>query len=233
MMTVTLFIAKGSAGVTKLTFSTIILPICRNTVTLLRETWLRRLLPFDDAIEWHKAIAWVGFAFAFAHSLSHINNYIRLSSAKTADQFHELFGQEAQQPSLSSLWTTHVSITGVLMCFIMLIAYLFASEWPRQATWMKDTRAGRILNNFNNFATTHCLFAALYMMFIFHAFPRPYDYGDMLFWVAVPLTIYGVEKFITCWWRRRLDFQVRHIPASFGSQHSVMQGCIDASSIPF
>ena len=206
----TLFIAKGSAGVTKFAFAVIIFPILRNTITFLRETWLRRLVPFDDAILWHKGIAMVGFVFSFAHTFAHVNNYIRLSDPSLEQDYKALVGADAVQPTLQQLWTTPTSLTGVIMCLILLVAYLFAAEWPRQASWLKNTAVGRVLNNFNNFAATHCLFVAFYALFMFHAFPRSYGYGDAWCWVAIPICAYLVEKLVKCVVRRRLEFEVSH-----------------------
>jgi hypothetical protein len=46
--------AKGAAETLKLNMAIILLPVCRNTITWLRNTRAARVLPFDDSINFHK-----------------------------------------------------------------------------------------------------------------------------------------------------------------------------------
>eukprot|EP00873_Tetraselmis_striata_P001740 jgi/Tetstr1/422004/TSEL_012868.t1 len=205
-----LTIAKGVAGSAKVAFAIIIFPVCRNTITALRETFLRNLFPFDDAITWHKIIAGFGFCFSFIHAFAHVWNFYAISSQARQTHFEGVFGEGVAQPTTVSMWTTPPAITGLVMCAILLTAYLFAADWPRRADWLKDTAAGKVLNNFNNFAMTHCLFVVFYLCFIFHAFPKPYGYGDIWCWLAVPLGIYLVEKLVKCWRSRSRNVEILH-----------------------
>ena len=47
-------VAKGAAETLKLNMALILLPVCRNTITWLRNTRAARALPFDDNINFHK-----------------------------------------------------------------------------------------------------------------------------------------------------------------------------------
>lgn len=47
-------IAKGAAETLKLNMAVILLPVCRNTITWLRSTYLGRFVPFDDNLNFHK-----------------------------------------------------------------------------------------------------------------------------------------------------------------------------------
>ena len=49
-------VAKGCAEAMKATFMLILLPVSRNLMTTLRDTILKHLFPFDDAIELHKSL---------------------------------------------------------------------------------------------------------------------------------------------------------------------------------
>ncbi|KAL5982874.1 hypothetical protein ACLOJK_016952 [Asimina triloba] len=46
--------AKGSAETLKLNMALILLPVCRNTITWLRSTFISSIVPFDDNINFHK-----------------------------------------------------------------------------------------------------------------------------------------------------------------------------------
>jgi respiratory burst oxidase len=60
--------AKGAAETLKLNMAIILLPVCRNTITWLRNTRAARVLPFDDSINFHK-VSHVKF-FSSDHKLS-------------------------------------------------------------------------------------------------------------------------------------------------------------------
>ena len=52
----TLPVAKGCAEALKATFMLILLPVSRNLMTTLRDTILKHIFPFDEAIELHKSL---------------------------------------------------------------------------------------------------------------------------------------------------------------------------------
>lgn len=56
-------ITRGAASGQMFTYGTIMLTMCRNTITFLRETFLRRFIPFDSAISMHKYIAYMAVFF--------------------------------------------------------------------------------------------------------------------------------------------------------------------------
>lgn len=47
-------VAKGAAEALKLNMAIILLPVCRNTITRLRSTFISSVVPFDDNINFHK-----------------------------------------------------------------------------------------------------------------------------------------------------------------------------------
>lgn len=51
-----LLTAKGAAETLKFNMALILLPVCRNTITWLRNTRLGLLVPFDDNINFHKVL---------------------------------------------------------------------------------------------------------------------------------------------------------------------------------
>ncbi|KAH9495786.1 Dual oxidase 2 [Bulinus truncatus] len=48
---------RGSASVIMFTYSSLLVTMCRNMITYLRETFLHRFVPFDSAVAFHKYIA--------------------------------------------------------------------------------------------------------------------------------------------------------------------------------
>lgn len=77
-------IAKGSAETLKLNMALILLPVCRRTLTTLRESFLGSIIPFDDSINFHKLIALAVAIWTFIHTVMHLAcNYPLLSSCPT------------------------------------------------------------------------------------------------------------------------------------------------------
>ena len=56
-------ITRGAASGMMFTFSCLLVTMCRNLITFLRETFLHRFIPFDSAIAFHKYIAWWALGF--------------------------------------------------------------------------------------------------------------------------------------------------------------------------
>ena len=46
--------AKGAPETLKFNMALILFPVCRNTITWLRSTWLSSVVPFNDNINFHK-----------------------------------------------------------------------------------------------------------------------------------------------------------------------------------
>ena len=56
-------ITRGAAAGMSFTFSLLLLTMCRNIITRLRETVLNLYIPFDSHVEFHKVVAYTALAF--------------------------------------------------------------------------------------------------------------------------------------------------------------------------
>lgn len=56
-------VTRGAASGQMFTYSTLLLTMCRNIITVLRETFLNRFIPFDSAIWFHKFVAYWALLF--------------------------------------------------------------------------------------------------------------------------------------------------------------------------
>jgi hypothetical protein len=50
-------VTRGAASAMMFTYSTLLITMCRNTITMLRDTFLHIYIPFDSAVSFHKYIA--------------------------------------------------------------------------------------------------------------------------------------------------------------------------------
>jgi len=77
-------IARAAALVLHLDAAFILLPVCRNFISLVRRTPLNSFIPFDKNIAFHKAVAWSILTFTIIHTAAHMVNFVRLALADTA-----------------------------------------------------------------------------------------------------------------------------------------------------
>jgi respiratory burst oxidase len=114
-------IAKGAAETLKLNMALILLPVCRNTITWLRNTRAARALPFDDNINFHKTIAVAIVVGVILHVGNHLAcdfpRLITSSDVKYAP-LSQYFGPT--KPTYLALVKGVEGVTGVIMFVCML-----------------------------------------------------------------------------------------------------------------
>ncbi|BDA50388.1 Respiratory burst oxidase homolog protein B [Coccomyxa sp. Obi] len=86
----------------------------------------------------------------------------------------------------------------------MALALPFAFKWPKQASWLRYTPLGKVLNNFNTFYITHQIFFLTFVtLFMIHPVPGhshvhgkrtylPVPYSWM--WISWPFALYIGER---------------------------------------
>lgn len=52
-----IIVSRGSAAAISFLFPYMLLTVCRNLITMCRETFLNRYIPFDSAIDLHRLMA--------------------------------------------------------------------------------------------------------------------------------------------------------------------------------
>merc|ERR1719354_788936 len=76
---------RGAASAMMFAYCSLLVTMCRNTITLLRETFLARYIPFDSAVEFHKIVAWLALFFTVFHILGHSLNIYAISTQPIFD----------------------------------------------------------------------------------------------------------------------------------------------------
>lgn len=64
-----IIIARGTAAGISFLFPYMLLTVCRNLITLCRETFLNRYIPFDAAIDFHRFMAMTAIALSGQNGL--------------------------------------------------------------------------------------------------------------------------------------------------------------------
>ncbi|KAJ6417979.1 hypothetical protein OIU84_001377 [Salix udensis] len=145
--------AKGAAETLKLNMALILLPVCRNTLTWLRnKTKLGVAVPFDDNLNFHKVIA-VGIAVGVGiHGISHLAcDFPRLLQAseekwelmeeffgdQPSSYWHFVISREGKLTGFNAFWYSHHLFVIVYTLLIVHGYYLYLThKWYKKTTWM-------------------------------------------------------------------------------------------------
>ncbi|CAD6256873.1 unnamed protein product [Miscanthus lutarioriparius] len=136
-------VAKGGAETLKFNMALILLPVCRNTITWIRNrTAVGRVVPFDDSLNFHKVVA-VGITVGAAlHIVSHLTcDFPRLLHATDAE--YAPLGQYFGVPRPPNYWwfvRGTEGWTGLVMLVLMAVAFTLATPWFRR----EDRAAGGV-----------------------------------------------------------------------------------------
>ncbi|KAG0371716.1 hypothetical protein BGX24_001290, partial [Mortierella sp. AD032] len=181
---VTLPIARGAALVLHVDSGMILFPVCRTLISWLRSTPLNRVVPFDKALAFHKAIAWSIVFFTLVHTFAHYVNFWRLSRK-----------EPEKYTFLGLMFGSGPGLTGHLMLLALLVMVFTSLPRVRQA-------------KFEVFWYWHHLFLVFFGLFSFHgAFclltpDRPPHCKDIAsfwkYWVASG-SMYLLERVLREW----------------------------------
>ncbi|XWS24357.1 hypothetical protein CRYUN_Cryun28dG0094700 [Craigia yunnanensis] len=195
-------IAKGGAETLKFNMALILLPVCRNTITWLRnKTKLGVVVPFDDNLNFHKVIA-VGITIGvILHAGAHLTcDFPRLLHA-TEEEYEPMepfFGEE-QPPNYWWFVKGVEGVTGIIMVVLMAIAFTLATPWFRRNK-LNLPKFLKKLTGFNAFWYSHHLFIIVYTLLVVHGIylylTKKWYQKTTWMYLAVPITLYACERLI-------------------------------------
>lgn len=142
-------IARASALLCHVDVIFILLPVCRNFISIMRRTPLGTVIPFDKNITFHKATGWSIVIWSLVHTLAHIVNVINLAiqSASTP-------GERVKNFFLLCV-EAGPAVTGWIM-------------WIALGTMAWYAREDKRRENFERFWYTHHLFIVFFINWQLH-----------------------------------------------------------------
>lgn len=146
-----LVIARSAALVLHVDVIFILLPVCRNFISLCRRTRLGQVIPFDKNITFHKATAWSIVFGSVVHIVAHMVNFTELAFADP----------DATTPAkrfvafLMANFATGPGLTGWIMTAALSVMVYYAMEKRRRA-------------RFEAFWYTHHLFIVFFIGWQLH-----------------------------------------------------------------
>ncbi|KAK1575091.1 hypothetical protein Q3G72_002508 [Acer saccharum] len=197
-------IAKGAAETLKFNMALILLPVCRKTITWLRnQTKLGGVVPFDSNLDFHIVIA-AGIAIGvILHGGALLTcDFPRLIHA-TKEEYEPMkpyFGEEQPQNYWWFLKGVE-GMTGIIMVVLMVIAFTLANPWFRRNKLKNMPKPFKRLTGFNAFWYSHHLFIIVYALLVVHGINYLYlskTWYQKTTWMylAVPVSLYTCERLI-------------------------------------
>uniref|UniRef100_H3C2A7 NAD(P)H oxidase (H2O2-forming) n=1 Tax=Tetraodon nigroviridis TaxID=99883 RepID=H3C2A7_TETNG len=192
--------ARGSAAAISFLFPYMLLTVCRNIITLCRETFLNRYVPFDAAIDFHRLMAMTAIVLAVVHTLAHVVNIYIFSMSDLsilACLFPKVFlNNGSELPMKWSWWffETVPGLTGILLLFTLAFMYVFASRYFRRIS-------------FRGFWLTHCLYVLVYALTVVHGSYAFIQEPRFHIYLIPPALLFLLDKLISLS-RKKLEIPV-------------------------
>ncbi|XP_030621162.1 dual oxidase 1 [Chanos chanos] len=183
-------VSRGSAAAVSFLFPFMLLTVCRNLITLCRETFLNRYIPFDAAVDLHRCMAMTAIVLTVVHTLGHVVNvYILCISDLSilACLFPRVFSNNGSE--LPPRWTfwffqTVPGITGVLLLLILAFMYVFAAHHFRRVS-------------FQGFWITHYFYVMVYILTVIHGSYALIQEPRFYIYLIPPALLFLFDKLIS------------------------------------
>uniref|UniRef100_A0A8C4GI45 NAD(P)H oxidase (H2O2-forming) n=1 Tax=Dicentrarchus labrax TaxID=13489 RepID=A0A8C4GI45_DICLA len=193
-------VSRGTAAAISFLFPYMLLTVCRNLITLCRETFLNRYIPFDAAIDFHRFMAMTAIILTVIHSLGHVVNIYIFSISDLSILsclFPRVFSNNGSELPLKWSWwffQTVPGMTGVLLLFTFAFMYVFASHYFRRIS-------------FRAFWITHYLYIVVYVLTIIHGSFALIQEPRFYIYLIPPALLFLLDKLISLS-RKKLEIPV-------------------------
>ncbi|XP_038562804.1 dual oxidase 1 isoform X2 [Micropterus salmoides] len=195
-----IIVSRGSAAAISFLFPYMLLTVCRNLITLCRETFLNQYIPFDAAVDFHRIMAMTAIILTIVHSLGHVVN-VYIFSISDLSILSCLFpkvlsNNGSELPQKWSWWffQTVPGITGILLLFVFAFMYVFATHYFRRIS-------------FRGFWITHYLYVVVYILTVVHGSFALLQEPRFHIYLIPPALLFLLDKLISLN-RKKLEIPV-------------------------
>nr|CAD7458660.1 unnamed protein product [Timema tahoe] len=181
-------VTRGAASAMMFTYSSLLVTMCRNTITIMRDTFLHVYIPFDGAVSFHKYIAIWSLVFTVIHVIGHGFNFYSIST-QTSDDLSCLFRNfhhaTHEIPKFHYwCWQTITGVTGILLTLLTALIFVFSLPVARKRLY-------------NAFWITHSLYPLFYILMVLHGTGRLIQEPFFVYFFIGPCTLFIVDRMIT------------------------------------
>ncbi|XP_055791016.1 dual oxidase 2-like [Salvelinus fontinalis] len=183
-------VSRGSAAAISFLYPYMLLTVCRNLITLGRETFLNRYIPFDAAIDFHRFMAMSAILLTVTHCLGHVVNIYVFSVSDLsilACLFPRVLANNGSEMPLRWSWwffQTVPGMTGILLLFTFAFMYVFASHYFRRIS-------------FQGFWLTHYLYVLIYILTVVHGSYALLQQPSFYIYLIPPALLFLLDKLIS------------------------------------
>ncbi|KAF4081387.1 hypothetical protein AMELA_G00160610 [Ameiurus melas] len=183
-------VSRGSAAAISFLFPYMLLTVCRNLITMCRETFLNSYIPFDSAIDLHRLMAMTAIILTVTHSLGHLVNLYVFSVSELsilACMFPKVFSNNGSE--LPAKWTfwffcTVPGMTGIILLLVLAFMYVFASHYFRRIS-------------FRGFWITHYFYVLIYILTVIHGSFALLQEPRFYIYLIPPALLFLLDKLIS------------------------------------
>ncbi|XP_013412172.1 dual oxidase 2-like isoform X1 [Lingula anatina] len=182
-------VTRGAASSMSFTFSVVLLTMCKNTMNLLRTTWVNNYVPFDAAFGFHKVSAYTSTFIALGHTIGHCINFYHLST-QPPDFVGCVFSntiwfRSDYLPTFGFyLFQTVTGLTGVVLVVLLTLMIVFATPWARKKVYTA-------------FWTVHNLYVLLYALIILHGSAVLVQDPWFYYFYLGPMLLFALDKLVS------------------------------------
>eukprot|EP00271_Cylindrocystis_brebissonii_P021976 TRINITY_DN819_c0_g2_i5.p1 TRINITY_DN819_c0_g2~~TRINITY_DN819_c0_g2_i5.p1 ORF type:complete len:1048 (+),score=169.04 TRINITY_DN819_c0_g2_i5:366-3509(+) len=194
--------SKGCAEIVKLNTALLFLLICKWTLGKLRQTFLGRVIPFDDRVSFHKIVAIVVFLAGLGHTFGFMAGSYREFANASLDYYKPgglLADSYKHRPSYGELAVSRDAITGYVLIAILFVMSLFGLK--STSNWLKKMKVLTAGSGFGAFWYSHLLLApAFVFLMFFHGSEKGFNgFPTTTTWLYIigPFVIYLLEQAVT------------------------------------
>ncbi|XP_078655544.1 dual oxidase 2-like isoform X2 [Branchiostoma floridae x Branchiostoma belcheri] len=200
-------VTRGAASGMMWAYSIILVTMCRNTITHMRETFLHLYIPFDSAIALHKIIAMTALFFTVMHCIGHAINFYHIAT-QTADDltclFRDYFHYSNELPKFHYwCFATTTGMTGILLVLVIAVMYVFATQYARRYV-------------FKAFWFTHNLYPIMYILTVLHGSGNLVQEPFFYYFFLGPCILFTLDKLVSIS-RKKVEIpvvKVEHLPSN-------------------
>nr|CCA19410.1 respiratory burst oxidase putative [Albugo laibachii Nc14] len=178
-------VAKGFAQIVMVSTMFVLFPICRNLVTLIRQLkWVRRCVPVDQHISFHKLAGTVLLFAAAGHSVAWFIIIYQLRACSEQMWLQSRYSNLdfLRNEPLEELVLRLPIWTGLVMILLAMIAIPMTHRSVRQGKF------------FNAFWFTHLLLIPFILLVLVHNLARWIAPPQAFAWICFPCVLYFIEK---------------------------------------
>ena len=188
IMGIGIAITRGAAASLSFSYSILLLTVCRNLITKMKEWALNQYIPLDSNIHFHKIVACTALFFSVMHSIGHLVNFYHVGTQPIEHLLclsKEINFSSDRKPDIAYwFFQTLTGISGVILWATMLAIFIYALPFVRKRAY-------------NFFWKVHQLYVLLYFLCIVHGLARITSAPQFWIFFCVPCVIYTMDKVVT------------------------------------